>query len=306
MKYILGSGVVSFSARHILGSDYKIINAGPSRFYNFNPAPADNFILASDELKPLESILSPLIGTRKADYRCAWSNFGKISRGFDGVNCNMWLSKLFGFRIPGHVQYVLQDRFEFKVYENRINNLYAALFDKHKPDILSGMNIDQLVSIEPHKLIFKDRVLEFDKLISTIPLNDLYKFIGYEDSLNSVGVSVIRLKTKSLNFEGFNQLWIVDPQIPFYKAQMVKEDEYLIYFNSKVENPGLLLNAYVNDFDLMTGMWIDSALPAGDVPFLKHLDDYGIIPVGASAQWDYCMDFSSCLFRIMKIADGAL
>lgn len=306
MNYILGSGVVSFAARHILGSNYKIINAGPSRFYNYNPAPADNFILVSDQLKQFESILSPLIGTKKAEYKCAWSNFGQISRGFNKANCNTWLSKIFDFRIPSHAIHVLKNRLEFNVYENRINSLYATLFDKHKTSMLDAINIDKLLSIEPHKLIFKDCVIEFDKLISTIPLNHLYKLIGCNDILNSVGVSIVYLKTKSLNFEGFNQLWIVDPNIPFYKAQMIKENEYLFYFNSKIENPGLLLNAYIEDFDLITGVWIESALPSDDIPFLNNLNNYGIIPIGASAQWDYCMDFSSCLFKIMQVAEGVI
>jgi hypothetical protein len=307
MNLILGSGVTSFAARHILGSSYKIINAGPSRFYNHNPAPADNFILAHDSLRPLESILQPLIGSRKADYRCAWSSMGNINRGFNSGDCMSWLIKIFVFNVPNHIQHVLPNRMEFKVYENRINNLYAALFDKHKSEILGSLTIDQIKKIEPHKVVFNDgNVVEFEKMISTIPLNDLYKLIGYNDDLKSVGVSVIRLKTKSLNFEGFNQLWIVDPNIPFYKTQIVKEDEYLFYFNSKIETPGFLVAPYVQDFDLLTGMWIESAIPAGDVPFLNHLDDYGIVPVGASAQWDYCVDFSRCLFRIMQIADGAI
>jgi len=306
MNFILGSGVVSFASRHILGPSYKIINAGPSRFYNSNPAATDNFIIATDQLKPIESILTPLIGSKKSEYNCAWSKFGKIIQNFNEQDCSSWLSKIFGFRVPDHIIHVLRDRMQFQVYEHRINNLYAALFDQHKNEIMNGINIDQIVKIEPHRIILKDNVVEFDKLISTIPLNDLYKLIGYTDSLSSVGVSVIKIKTNTLNFEGFNQLWVVDDNIPFYKAHIIKENEYLIYFNYKIESPGLLLNMYINDFDLLTGVWIDSAIPSGAVPFLKHLDNYGIIPVGASAQWDWCMDFSSCLFRIMQIAEGVL
>ena len=307
MNIILGSGVNAFAARHILGSDYKIISAGPSRFYKFNPAPADNFIYVNNNLKPLESVLSTLIGKRKADYRCAWSNYGKITRGYDQVNVMSWLAKLFGVYVPSHIPYVLQNRFEFQVYENRINNLYSALYEKHK-DTMLEYNIDSIDKIEPHKISMKNgQIIEYEKIISTIPLNDFIKLIGYADlNLKSIGVSAIRVRSNELDFEGFNQLWIVDPEITFYKSQIVKEDEYIFYFNYKVEQPAKLLSPYIKDFDLLTGTWIDGAIPAGELPHTSILNEFDVINLGMSAQWDYGMDFSSCLFRIMQISDGVI
>lgn len=307
MNIILGSGVNAFAARHILGSDYKIISAGPSRFYKFNPVPGDNFIYVSDNLKPLESILAPLVGIKKADYRCAWSVHGQITRGYDQTSAMMWLSKLFGIHVPGHIPYILQNRMEFKVYENRVNNLYSALYEKHK-DTMADFNIDSIERINPHEIKLKDgRIIEYNKLISTIPLDDLLKLMGCSNpGLQSVGVSAIRIRTTELNFEGFNQLWTVDPEISFYKSQIVKEDEYIFYFNFKVEQPAQYLSPYIADFDLLTGVWLDAVIPAGDLPYLAQLEEYDIIPLGMSAQWDYGMDFSSCLFRIMQISDGAV
>ena len=307
MNIILGSGVNAFAAKHILGDSYKILSAGPSRFYKFNPVPGDNFIYTNENLKPLESVLSPLIGVKKADYRCAWSKGGSIIRGYNQFDAMMWLSKLFGIYTPGHIPYILQNRMEFKVYENRVNNLYSALYEKHK-DSMSEFNLDSISKISPHNIHMKNgQIIEYDKLISTIPLDDLLKLMGCVDhGLKSVGVSAIRIRTSELNFEGFNQLWTVDPDISFYKSQIVKEDEYIFYFNFKVERPAQYISPYINDFDLLTGVWIEAAIPAGDLPYLNQLEDYGIIPLGMSAQWDFGMDFSSCLFRIMQIADGAI
>ena len=305
MNVILGSGVNALAVKHILGESYSIIHAGPSRLYKFNPVPSDNFIIASDEIKPLVNFLEPIIGKIVADYKCAWSSNGAIVRGYDNNNSIMWLSKIFGIHIPMHFDIVLRNRMEFKVFENRINQIYAALYEKYKEFINIDLNVEKISSIEPHKIIMKDgKVVEYEKCISTIPLNDLNKLINYQSDLKSVGVSVIRLSTNNLNFEGFNQLWISDPNIGFYKAQIVKENEYLFYFNYKLDNPGLYLNKFIDNFDLLTGIYFPDIIPAGQLPDLSYLNDYGIVPLGMSSQWDCAMDFSSCLLRIMQISDG--
>lgn len=305
MNIILGSGVNALAAKHILGDDYTIIHAGLSRFYKFNPAPADNFVIVSDEIKSLTNYLEPIVGKAVADYKCAWSNSGSIIRGYDSNNSVSWLSKLFGVNIPMHFDLVLKHRMEFKVFSNRINQIYSALYDRHKESIDFDLNVEKISSIEPHKITMSDgRVIEYDKCISTIPLNDLNKLINYDLYLKAIDISVFRLSTTELNFEGFNQLWVTDPNIGFYKTQIVNENEYLFYFNYKIENPGSYINKFIGSFDLMTGIYFKEAIPAGQLPDLSYLKEYGIIPLGMSAQWDCAMDFSSCLLRIVQISDG--
>jgi hypothetical protein len=308
MNIIIGSGLNAFLARHILGPEYKIIGAGPSRFYNVNPASTDNFIYASEMLQPLEEQLRALnIDTTRYPYQCCWSNNGELSGGFDRISCSFWLSKVFGLEIPAHLELVYPHRMNFEVYGTRVNQLYAALYKKYYPEMASSKNISDIESIRPHQIVFKDgQVLDFENCISTIPLDDLCNLMDYQLPLSGIDVSAILVETSSLDFEGYNQVFVVDPEIKFFKATQIKEDGFIFYFINKIDNPGLYMTPYMNDFDLVSGFYYENCIPAGAISETSWLSKFGVIPLGMSAQWDAAMDVSSCLHRIMKIADGSV
>lgn len=308
MNIILGSGLNAFLARHILGSDYKMISAGPSRFYGVNPAAADNFIYASDLLKPLENQLKALnIDTKKYPYKCCWSHEGELIRGFDKEHCSFWLAKTYGYHIPGHLELVYPHRMEFDVYGTRVNQLYAALYQRYYPELQSSQNISSIKSIRPNVIEFENgEVIEFEKCISTISLDDLIGLTGYQLELNGIDISAVLLESDSLNYEGFNQVYVVDPKIQFYKTAQVSENKYIFYFLDRIENPGLYLTPYIENFDLISGFFYPNCLPAGAISDTHWLKAYGITPLGMSAQWDAAMDISSCLHRLLKIADGSI
>ena len=44
MNYILGSGIVGLTARHILGADWQVVPFYKSRFFSSNPPLDDNFL----------------------------------------------------------------------------------------------------------------------------------------------------------------------------------------------------------------------------------------------------------------------
>ena len=58
--------------------------------------------------------------------------------------------------------------------------------------------------------------------------------------------------------------------------------------------------ALLKDFELLDGTSIVDYLPMGQVPKLDHLEAKGIYSIGSYAQWDWCMDVSSCLLRLLK------
>jgi len=307
MNLILGTGVPALLARHILGPEYKFIQAGPSRFFNLNPTPADNFILANDNLKYAEDRLKSFVDTKVVPYNCAWSSFGQLNSGFDKTTCISWLAKIFGVHIPTHFQHVLSSRMHFNVFNSRTNQLYAGLYDKYKNEVKNANTIDNIKSIEPHKIIFKDNSeIEFEKCISTIPLDDLSVFCGNPINLPSINLAAYVVKTQNLNFEGNNQIWVSDPEIDFFKVIMVKPDEYVLFFTKQIKHIGHYLNGFMDEFDLLTGVFIKNAIPAGGLVSPNWLKDFGITTVGMSAQWDCAMDMSSCLYRLLKIADGEI
>lgn len=308
MNIILGSGLNALLARHILGSDYKFITAGPSRFYGVNPAAADNFIYASDLLRPLESQLTKLsIDIKRYQYRCCWSQQGELVRGFDKVSCAFWLAKIFGFNVPDHLRLVYEYRMEFDVYGTRVNQLYTILYQRYYEEMRASLNINQIQSIDSHKIVCDDGlIIDYDKCISTISLDELYGLMNYEHSLKGVDVSAILVETQHLNFEGFNQLFVVDPEIQFFKCVQVRENQYVFFFSGKIENPALHLIPFMHDFDLISGFYFPNCIPAGIMGDTTWLRPYGITTLGMSAQWDAAMDVSSCLHRIIKIADGSI
>ena len=306
MNIILGSGLNALLARHILGSDYKIIKSGPSRFYSVNPASADNFIHSSTLLKPFEKQLGELgVDLSKHQYKCCWSVGGHLLGHFDKMHCAFWLSKIFGFKIPSHLELVYPNRMIFDVYGTRVNQLYVSLYNKYRTELDNAPKISDVKSIIDHQITFTNgNIIDYNKCVSTIPLDDLYDLLKYQFPLDGVDVSAILLKTTSLDFEGYNQLWVVDPQISFFKATKVSDDDYIFYFIGKINNPGLYLTPYINDFDLISGFYYKNYIPAGTTADTKWLLEHDIITLGMSAQWDAAMDISSCFHRLLKISDG--
>jgi hypothetical protein len=303
MNIILGSGVNAFIARHILGPDHKVISSGYSRFYNHNPTPADNFIRCTDGLSEFPSIMSSLgVKDVVCDYRCCWSAGGDLVADYDQLLCSKWLSKIHGPNIPGHLMITMKNAMNFKVYGTRVSELYRNLLDRYL-DTIYKYNVSDIRSIGDHVITMSDgSVVEFDRCISTIPLNTLYKFRQENVDLQSVGITAILLESDSVDIEGYNQTYVTDDSIPFFKVVNVKPNHYIFYFTGKVESPAISINPYVSSFDLISGMYIPDCIPSGDLMRHENLKKDGIIQLGMSAQWDGAVDISNCIYRLMKIS----
>lgn len=306
MNIILGSGVVALIARHILGSSYKIINAGGSRFYKYNPALADNFIRCAPELYEYSSTIKSLgVDGERHNYKCCWSFSGEMIKGYDSILCSKWIHKM-NINMSNHANILMKNRMEFDVHNTRVTDLYKNLASSYS-DKLNEFDISNIKSIGDHVLNMKDgRILEFDKCISTIPLNDLYKLRNDDDKLESSDVTAVLLESDDINMEGFNQMFVVDDSIPFYKVIQVKPRHYVFYFTGKIEFPAMYIGMCVDSFDLISGMFIKNYIPSGEL--LKHdsLKKDGIIPVGMHSQWDIGMDISSCIYRIIKLSSNEI
>jgi hypothetical protein len=74
----------------------------------------------------------------------------------------------------------------------------------------------------------------------------------------------------------------------------------LFYCQENIVNPGAYLMAFMKNFDILDGTSIDNVIPVGPLPKLDTIDDFGIHCIGSSAQWDWCMDVSSCIIRLIK------
>lgn len=301
VNIILGSGVVGVLARHILGPSWKIIPFHRSRFYSFDPALDDNFIIADPVIEPFVKELTKEIVPRTYPYRLAWSIGGQILPDYQSDICHDWLYKTFNGRPQGQAAPYLSTHMNLQVYGLRTNELYQRLIHTYMDEIQEEVKNGPITKITPHAIHRGDLITEYSQIISTIPLDVLCKLLGVTVELPSQTVHYVHLTTDNLNFEGFNQLLVVDKVFDFYKVTNIAPNRYLFYFNRDIPNPGIYLMSVMQKFDILEGTSITGALPLGNSPDLKNLEAIGITCLGSYAQWDWCMDVGSCIKRLLNM-----
>jgi len=303
-KFILGSGIVALIARDILGPEWKIIPFYRSRFYTFNPSLDDNYIIRNSDIdfyvKTLGSNMSIY------NYKKAYSIKGMIYDKHDENICNDWAFKMFGGEPPSHILSYMKHNISFDVYDIRVNQLYSSLQEKYSNEINSGLEYGKLLKISGHTIVCENKTVQYDKIVSTIPLNALCGYSGTASNLVAKDAHFIHLHTDHLDFEGNNQLFAVDSFLPFYKVTNVAEKRYMFYFNEPLENPGPFFMSLLRDFDILDGTSVKNYLVTGERPNLDHFEADNIFCVGSYAQWDWCMDVSSCILRIVKYSQRDL
>jgi len=301
MNVIFGSGVIGLLAKHILGPEWKIEPFYKSRFFSFNPSLCDNFIIRDDGL---DDFIRDLTHKNCAVfvYKRAWSAAGQLVPQYDKLLCQSWLAKIFGANVPPQSESYYMNRLHLSVYDIRVNQLYQQLLDMYKTEILP--NTKGEVTKIGRNYYIKDGVRhEFDHAISTIPLDALCKLMGGQVNLEAKTLHYLHVETSDLDFEGCNQLLVVDEYFPFYKAINVADNRYILYCHQDVDNPGALLMSMMRRFEIIDGTSITNALPVGPIPKIDLLENNGIYCVGSCAQWDWCMDIGSCILRLLKYAN---
>jgi hypothetical protein len=190
----------------------------------------------------------------------------------------------------------------FDVYDIRVNELYNNLLEKYKQDIARGLAFGKLQKILNKTLIFDEKRVDYDRVVSTIPLNVLLNYAGASHNLQAKPAHFIHVFTKHLDFEGNNQVLVADSVFPFFKVSNIAQDRYLFYFREEIENPGKFFMAFLKDFDILDGTRIDDYIVLGNMPKLDILEDIDVMCVGSYAQWDSCMDVGSCILRLLRYA----
>lgn len=300
---ILGSGIVGLLARHILGPSWKVIPFYRSRFFSFNPALDDNFIIQDQELDPYIKDLTNTIGpVRSYQYRRAWSIKGHLLSQYDKGLCQDWLHKVFGSQVPPQSEPYYRSKMLQSVYDIRVNGLYYNLATEYMEELRSEASFGVPTTIGQHHLIRNGVRLDFDNCVSTIPLQALYKLMGSAVQLPSKTLHYLHIETEHLDFEGANQLQVVDPIFDFYKVTNISPNRYLLYMHNDVPDPGVYLMNFIPKFEIIDGTSVAEALPLGPIPKLDTIDAAGIFCVGSNAQWDWCMDVGSCILRLLRYA----
>lgn len=299
---ILGSGIVGLMAKSILPS-WKVIPFARSRFFTYNPATDDNFIIQDSKIDDAVQDICQA-RPRVFQYKRAFDVSGMLYPNYDKNICADWLTKVFGARTPPQIQPYLNNRLAVPVYDLRANQLYASLLEKNIQEIKTEHAKGPVVEIGDHYLVRKGPGglvrEEFDNAISTIPLPALNSLVGLQQELPAKAVHFWHVQTDSLDFEGYNQTWVVDPKFSFYKVTNVGPGRYMFFCHEEVQHPGQYLMALLKDFEILDGTSIVDYITMGPSPKLDHLEAKGLYCVGSYAQWDWCMDVGSCLLRIVR------
>jgi len=157
------------------------------------------------------------------------------------------------------------------------------------------------IDLKEKVIKFRNKSIEFDNIISTIPLDVMCRFTGVNFDLEARDLYVYHLATPSVDLEGAIQCFICDRDIDFYKVQKIGENKYLFWSSMIIEQPykyfGMCLGY---NLDLLEVVKIENAIPVGDPPNLDFLSKSGILCVGSTAQWDDFIDVSASIKRLLR------
>lgn len=315
---IFGSGIVGLVAKKVLSGNWTVVPFGRSRFYSFNPPLADNFISAD---KGIDQLVRDLSGeSRTYTYTRAYSRGGVLVGQHDESACNTWLSKVFSSQgrtglvsglaqdadlLPGQSLPYMSKRMSFPIYGARVNQVYQRLQNEYMATLKEEATKGQISEIGKNYYVRGGQRHEFDRAISTIPLNALLDLLGMQSGhLTYADEHYVLVKSASIDLEGHNQALVADPILDFYKVTNLAPQHFMFYFLGDVPAPGNYLMPIIGTADILEGTKIAQAIPTGPTPNLDWLDDYGISCVGSLAQHDWCADVGSNFLKLVRLAQN--
>lgn len=298
MNYIFGSGIVGLLAKHILPGNWTVIPFGRSRFFTFNPPIDDDYIIYDERLDDVISRIYPnkQILMRKR----AWSLKGQLFPGYDRGCAEDWLNKVFGGSQPGQSHAYLTHHMGFASYDLNLHDLYGCLQKKYAGEIASGNMIGKVESIGDHHFVANGKRYDFENVVSTIPLNALLDYGNIQHDLVAKNAQVIQLFSRSLDFEGNDQVFIADHNIHFYKVSKLSDGSYIFYFNGEMAAPARYLMDVLDDFKILNGTMVEKYIPQGSYDLTK-VKQLGFTPIGSYAEWDWCGDVGTNILRLLNL-----
>lgn len=300
MNYILGSGLVAFIAKTMY-PDYHLIPVGKSRYYQYDAAICDDYIFCHKDVdEVVESIVRSFIPVM---FKRAISYNGQLIFNCDSPFMNNWANKAYNNNPHPRIKLSIQD--DGFVYNCSCIDLFKKLEQKCistcKDFILQQEKITQIDHL--NRVVHTNkRLIEYDKLINTTPLNYILKLMGIENSLECLDLHTIIVETESLDFEGASELLVADANIDFYKCTFLGNNRYQFYSTKEIPDISSYLRVFMDRFDIISGTCVKEAVPVGDPSQYESMPGH-IVNVGSNAQWDDGMDMSSCIRRLKRVED---
>jgi hypothetical protein len=303
MNVILGSGLIAFIAKKIF-PDYTLIPLGKSRYYQFEVSTCDDYIFCHDSVDEFIKNFVPKteLITTPVFYKRALSYSGQLVFNKNESFTKMWLNKVYGDDLhPNAYDLTIFDSF---VYSMSCSDMFKVLEKECKKDFRKFVEVgDKIKSIdtESRTIYTKNTVIEYENIISTIPLDGLYNLCGVEVTLPSKDLHTFIAETDNLDFEGASELLVVDGEINFHKCTRIGRSAYQFFTTNDIPDIPALLNLILKKYELLSATVVRKAIPIGNHKLHEDLLQHGITCVGSNAQWDDMMDVSSCIKRLMRI-----
>lgn len=306
MKYIIGSGFISFLAKCIL-PEYRIIPIGKSRYYQYEVSTCDDYIFCHDEIEDFIKEHSFSFGQIiPVFFKRALSYSGQIMFNKNEGFFDSWLSKVYGSSAHPAANKLI--KFDSFVYNIACVDLFKNVEKKCKPDFrdfILDQNKIKHVDINNRIIHTNKGQLEYESIINTIPLDSMFNLCGIEHDLESRDLHTFVIETADLDFEGASELLVVDNNIDFFKCTRIGKQVYQFFSIEEIANLPKYLDLFVSKYDILSATVVRNAIPLSDHNKHKELEQYGIMSVGSNAQWDDMMDVSSCIRRLIRMSkDG--
>lgn len=303
-KIILGSGLVGRIAKDIL-PDRRFIPFGRSQFYGWDYPLAEDHISVHDSadeyIKRYRSSIEIVLRTR--EFKRPFSVAGQLiySANIPNLTIIPYLMKTYGEATD--LKQKLVSNTMFPIYEGiTCNAIYKKLDDSLKETILTdSAEFGKLESIDHKNHIIKTdkKSFEYDSIISTIPLDSLLSYLGFaNDMCEHRSVYIYLIQTSALDFEGADQLLVVENDIDFYNVSEVGMNMYM--FKSFRELNEEFLKMFIPKFNIISKTKVDKYVPLGSVD-LRMMEDYNIDLVGSLARWDDFYDIGASIHHLMKL-----
>lgn len=300
---ILGSGLTALLCKKILGSSWKIIPIGPSRFYSKGvPAFGDDFIVYDDKINEIIKEWG-IKNTSPIFYNRPFSYGGELL--YNNMFIENYLDKI---NLESNKIIIDYFKTKFLVYPFSCLQLHQKLLKENISDITrfhqKHKNAKFIKVIKDHQIVLDNgTIIEYDNMISTIPYDALCSMLGIQyDNSTSLGTYYYYIEDHSLNLENANQVLVCDYEIPFHKCSAIKKNHYLLeclHYDNDIYNT--LSGILGNGFEILNAHYIkESNVLKGQI-HEQFLHSNNIVCIGSYAQCDPLIDIGSTIKRIYNL-----
>lgn len=301
MKYILGSGLIAFIAKKIL-PEYQLIPSGKSRFFQYDIATCDDYIIChpdvDDVIKNISGKFIPMF------FKRAFSFGGDLLFAQNESFASMWLKKVYD-EFPAYAPSLIKmDMFVYNTSGSHIFKRIEKECIKTCADSIRNEEQVQSIDLQQKQIILTssagNRIINYENIINTLPLNVLFKLCNIDIELRSKDLHTCVLATDDLDFEGATEVLIIDDLIDFVKCTCIGKNLYQLFYTTDIQQLSSYLKLMVKKFELVSGTCVRNAIPCG-IPTDYNFADFGIKNVGSLAQWDDLVDISTCIRTLIQI-----